>query len=125
MPRGVTVAGIPVGGLALADAEQTLRAQIEPRTTRPVPVMVGDAKTTVDPLAAGLAVDWTATVARAGDQPLNPITRIASFFSTREIGVVTRSDPAALDAALTELSPPSTSPPSRATSASTASPRSR
>ncbi len=105
VPRGVTVAGIPVGGLALADAEQALRAQIEPRTTQPVPVMVGDAKTTVDPKAAGLAVDWTATVARAGDQPLNPVTRIASFFSTREIGVVTRSDPAALDAALTELKP--------------------
>ena len=90
VPRGVTVAGVPVGGLAFADAEQTLRAQIEPRTTRPVPVAVGDATSTVDPDTAGLSVDWTATIAQAEHQPLNPITRIESFFTTREIGVVTR-----------------------------------
>ncbi|MBA3905732.1 MAG: VanW family protein, partial [Pseudonocardiales bacterium] len=105
IPRGVTVGGVPVGGVALADAEQTLRAQLEPRTQRPVPVTVGDAKTTVDPRAAGLSVDWAATVARASAQPLNPVTRITSLFSSRETGVVTRSDPAALDAALTELAP--------------------
>ena len=105
VPRGVTVAGVPVGGLAFADAEQTLRAQIEPRTTRPVPVTVGDATTTVDPKTAGLAVDWTATLAQAEHQPLDPVTRISSFFTTREVGVVTKSDPAALEAALTELKP--------------------
>jgi vancomycin resistance protein YoaR len=105
VPRGVTVAGVPVGGLAFADAEQTLRAQIGPRTTRPVPVAVGDATSTVDPDAAGLSVDWTATIAQAEHQPLNPITRIESFFTTREVGVVTKADPAALDAALAELKP--------------------
>lgn len=105
IPRGVTVAGVPIGGVAVADAEQTLRAQLEPRTQQPVPVTVGDAKSTVDPRTAGLSVDWAATVARAGVQPLNPFTRIASLFSSRETGVVTRSDPAALEAALTELKP--------------------
>lgn len=105
IPRGVTVAGVPLGGVAVADAEQTLRVQLEPRTRQPVPVTVGDAKSTVDPRTAGLSVDWAATVARAGVQPLNPFTRIASLFSSRETGVVTRSDPAALEAALTELKP--------------------
>ncbi len=105
VPRGVTVAGVPVGGLAYADAEQTLRAQIEPRTNRPVPVTVGDATSSIDPKAAGLAVDWTATLARAEHQPLEPVTRITSFFTTRETGVVTKSDPAALEAALNELKP--------------------
>jgi vancomycin resistance protein YoaR len=105
VPRGVTVEGVPVGGLALAEAEQTLRARIEPRTTQPLPVTVGDAKTTIDPRTAGLSVDWPATIARAGAQPLNPITRITSLFSSRETGVVTRLDPAALQAALTELKP--------------------
>ena len=105
VPRGVTVVGVPVGGIPLANAEQTLRAQIEPRTTQPVPVMIGDAETTVDPRTAGLSVDWPATVARAGAQPLNPVTRVASLFTSREVGVVTRSDPAALNAALTELKP--------------------
>jgi vancomycin resistance protein YoaR len=105
VPRGVTVGGVAVGGLALADGEQTVRAQIEPRTSRPVPVTVGDARSTVDPKTAGLAVDWTATLARAERQPLDPVTRIASFFTTRETGVVTKSEPAALEAALTELKP--------------------
>jgi vancomycin resistance protein YoaR len=105
MPRGVTVVGVPVGGIALGNAEQTLRAQIEPRTAQPVPVTIGEAKTTVDPRTAGLSVDWPATVARAGAQPLNPVTRITSLFTSREVGVVTRSDPAALNAALTELKP--------------------
>jgi len=105
VPRGVTVAGVPVGGLAFADAEQTLRTQIGPRTARPVPVTAGDATSTVDPAAAGLSVDWTATIAQAEHQPLNPITRIESFFTTREVGVVTKVDPAALDAALAELKP--------------------
>ena len=105
VPRGVTVEGVPVGGLAFADAEQTLRAQIEPRTTRPVPVTVGDATSTINAKTAGLAVDWPATIARAEHQPLDPVTRIASFFTTRETGVVTKSDPAALEAALSELKP--------------------
>jgi vancomycin resistance protein YoaR len=105
MPRGVTVVGVPVGGIPLANAEQTLRAQIEPRTTQPVAVTIGDAKTTVDPRTAGLSVDWPATVAHAGAQPLNPVTRIRSLFTSREVGVVTGSDPAALNAALTELKP--------------------
>ncbi|MDT7576380.1 MAG: hypothetical protein QOH17_2713 [Pseudonocardiales bacterium] len=105
IPRGVTVVGVPVGGIALAHAEQSLRAQIEPRTTQPVPVTIGDAKTTVDPRTAGLSVDWPATVVHAGAQPLNPVTRITSLFTSREVGVVTRSDPAALNGALTELKP--------------------
>jgi vancomycin resistance protein YoaR len=105
IPRGVTVVGVPVGGIALANAEQSLRAQIEPRTTQPVPVTIGDAKTTVDPRTAGLSVDWPATVVHAGAQPLNPVTRITSLFTSREVGVVTRSDPAALNGALTELKP--------------------
>ncbi|HEY0816189.1 MAG TPA: VanW family protein [Pseudonocardia sp.] len=105
MPRGVTVAGVPVGGLALADAEHTVAARLEPRIQQPVPVTVGDAKSTVDPRTAGLSVDWGATVARASAQPLNPITRITSLFRSREAGVVTRADLAALGAALAELKP--------------------
>ncbi len=105
VPRGVTVAGVPVGGMSPADAEQTLRREIEPRTTRPVPVTVGSATSEIDPKAAGLAVDWAATLRRAGAQPLNPITRLTSFFTTRELGVATTTDAAALDGALTELKP--------------------
>jgi vancomycin resistance protein YoaR len=111
VPRGVTVAGIRVGGLGLDEAEQRLRTEIEPRTQQPIQVSVGEARSEIDPAAAGLAVDWEATLAVAGSQPLNPITRITSFFTEREVGVVTRSDAEALDAALQELSPIVDKPP--------------
>ncbi|GAA1309907.1 VanW family protein [Pseudonocardia xinjiangensis] len=111
VPRGVTVAGVSVGGLGLEDAEQRLRTEIEPRTRQPIQVTVGEARSEIDPAAAGLAVDWDATLANAGSQPLNPITRITSFFTQREVGVVTTSDADKLDAALEELSPIVDKPP--------------
>jgi vancomycin resistance protein YoaR len=103
--RGTTMAGVLVGGLSPAAAEQSLREQIEPRTTRPVAVTVGEARSQLDPRVAGLAVDWSATLDRAGAQPLNPITRVTSFFTSREVGVATSTDRTALDAALAQLAP--------------------
>ncbi|QYN35709.1 VanW family protein [Pseudonocardia sp. DSM 110487] len=105
MPRGVTVAGIGVGGMSLADAETQLRSEIGARTSGPIPVTVGDARGEIDPAAAGLSIDWEGTLGRAGSQPLNPITRITSFFSGREVGVVTSADPTALNGALEQLGP--------------------
>jgi vancomycin resistance protein YoaR len=105
VPRGVTVAGIGVGGMSLADAEAQLRSEIGARTGGPIPVTVGDARGEIDPAAAGLSVDWEATLDRAGSQPLNPITRITSFFTDREVGVVTIADPTALTQALEQLGP--------------------
>jgi vancomycin resistance protein YoaR len=105
MPRGVTVAGIGVGGMSLADAEAQLRSEIGARTSGPIPVTVGDARGEIDPAAAGLSVDWESTLERAGSQPLNPITRITSFFTDREVGVVTIADPTALNQALEQLGP--------------------
>ena len=49
MPRGVLVAGVPVGGLPTAEAERQLRAQIEPRATQPVAVTAGEARSEIDP----------------------------------------------------------------------------
>jgi vancomycin resistance protein YoaR len=105
MPRGVTVAGIGVGGMSLADAEAQLRSEIGARTSGPIPVTVGDARGEIDPAAAGLSVDWAGTLERAGSQPLNPITRITSFFTDREVGVVTIAEPTALNQALEQLGP--------------------
>ncbi len=106
VPRGTTVAGLDVGGLSLADAEQELRTAIEPRSTRPVPVVAGTVTSEIDPVAAGLAIDWDGTLAQAGDQPLNPITRITSFFTTSNVlGVVTTADDQALTTAIQQLAP--------------------
>jgi vancomycin resistance protein YoaR len=103
VPRGVTAAGVPIGGMSLSDAEDRLRAEVTPRVTRPIPVIAGPERSEVDPVSAGLSIDWTATVDQAGTQPLNPITRLTSLFGSREIGVVSTADEAALAAALDRL----------------------
>ncbi|MGK3204141.1 VanW family protein [Amycolatopsis sp. MEPSY49] len=103
VPRGVTVAGVDVGGMDRAAAEQELRGQIEPRLTRPLAVTAGDVQGTLSPTAAGLGLDWPKTLDQAGEQPLNPFTRLASLFSSREVGVVSEADDAKLAAALDGL----------------------
>ena len=109
------MAGLAVGGLSTADAEQQLRTQIEPRTIQPVAVSVGEVRSEIDPRAAGLTVDWAATLEQAGSQPINPITRITSFFTQREVGVVTAADPQLVSAALEQLAPVVDRPPAEGT----------
>lgn len=103
VPRGVTVAGVDVGGMSREEAEAALRAQIEPRLSEPVALRAGAVEPKLDPVASGLTLNWAATLDQAGDQPLNPFTRIGSFFSTTEVGVVTATDEAKLDAAMEKL----------------------
>ncbi|MFC4005403.1 VanW family protein [Prauserella oleivorans] len=103
VPRGVTVAGVEVGGMSRAAAESTLRRELQPRLTDPLPVRAGDVSARLDPTSAGLGLDWAGTVERAGSQPLNPLTRLTSFFVTREVGVAATTDDERLRAALGTL----------------------
>jgi vancomycin resistance protein YoaR len=103
VPRGVTVAGVHVGGMARAAAEQRLRGQLEPRLNRPIALRVGDVDATLEPSQAGLTPDWTATLAQAGKQPLNPWLRLVSLWRTREVGMVIDGDRPALTVALQKL----------------------
>lgn len=103
VPRGVLVAGVDVGGMSREDAEQKLRTELQPRFDQPVKVIAGDVETTVDPTESGLGVDWQATLERAGEQPWSPITRLTSFWTEREVGVVGKSDRPTLTQAITEL----------------------
>ena len=105
VPRGVTVAGVAVGGESHGDAERVLRDELEPRLQAPVELRAGDVDAKVNPSDAGLTIDWDATLSQAGSQPLNPITRITSLFSTREVGVVTTTDDKKLTAAVEALRP--------------------
>ena len=100
VPRGVTVAGVEVGGMAQAEAEQRLRDQLEPRLNQPLTLRAGDVDVPLEPSRAGLTLDWPATLHQAGKQPLNPWTRLASLWRTHEMGVITVSDRVALTAAL-------------------------
>ncbi|MGH3884972.1 MAG: VanW family protein [Pseudonocardiaceae bacterium] len=103
VPRGVTVAGVDVGGMQRAAAEQRLRERLEPRLNHPIALRAGDVDVTLDPVRAGLALDWPGTLDQAGSQPLNPWTRLASTWRTRAVDVATTGNRAALTAALEGL----------------------
>lgn len=103
VPRGVTVAGVDVGGMSREDAEQKLRTEIEPRLSKPLQVKAGDVSETVQPAAAGLTLDWRATLDKAGDQSWNPITRLTSLFTTEEVSVATSTDQRALQSTVDGL----------------------
>ncbi|SDF56812.1 Vancomycin resistance protein YoaR, contains peptidoglycan-binding and VanW domains [Lentzea fradiae] len=105
VPRGVTVAGVDVGGMGHDEAEKKLRDEIGPRLSKPVALQAGDVKAELDPKAAGLELDWTRTIDRAGSQPLSPITRVTSFFTSREVGVATKADDEKVSGALEALRP--------------------
>ncbi|MDG3015764.1 VanW family protein [Speluncibacter jeojiensis] len=101
--RGVTVAGVQVGGLEVDEADRRLRSVLDDRARTPLPVRAGTASTELVPARAGLAVDWDATLARLGARQWNPLTRLSSFFGEREVEVVTRTDQRALARALDGL----------------------
>jgi vancomycin resistance protein YoaR len=103
VPRGVTVAGIDVGGLTRQDAEAKLRQQLEPRLTQPVAIHAGDVQARLNPTTSGLGLDWPATLDQAGHQSLNPIERVTSFFTSHEVGVVTSTSPNVLTQAVKTL----------------------
>jgi vancomycin resistance protein YoaR len=105
VPRGVTVAGVDVGGMSHTDAEKKLRDSIGPRLSKPVALKAGDVTAELDPKSAGLELDWDATIDRAGSQPLSPITRVTSFFTSREVGVATKADDKKLGGALEAMRP--------------------
>lgn len=88
VPRGVTVGGVDIGGMGSAQAEQRLRNDLGNKVREPVTVKAGNMSSKLEPTQSGLRVDWEKTVAQAGKQPLNPITRIKSFFEKREVGIV-------------------------------------
>ncbi|CAM3925300.1 VanW family protein [Kibdelosporangium persicum] len=103
VPRGVTVAGVEVGGMTRAAAEKKLREEIEPRLNQPIQLKAGDFTTELEPAKAGLAPDWARTLDAAGEQPINPITRLTSFFSDREVGFATQTDQKALEGAVEQV----------------------
>lgn len=103
VPRGVQVAGIDIGGLDRAVAQNRLEAELNQRVAQPLTVEIGDVQTTLVPRDAGLGVDWDGTWDRVGGQPVNPFTRLWSFFGTRDVEPAPIVDAAAMDKQLQAL----------------------
>lgn len=102
-PRGVSVAGIEVGGLSRGEAAQLLGAQADLIQGQTLTVTIGDVTADVVPARAGLTVDLDATLDLIGEQPLNPLTRLTSFFRSRDVSAITIVNKPALTAAVGEL----------------------
>ncbi|EHY89561.1 peptidoglycan binding domain-containing protein [Saccharomonospora azurea] len=103
VPRGVTVAGVDIGGLDRDEAQDLLRRDLGPLVQRAVELRAGEVEASFDPAEAGLGVDWAATVERAGGQPWSPWDRITSLFGGREVPLVTTVDDHAVRVALGRL----------------------
>lgn len=104
VPRGTTVEGVDVGGLSPAAAEERLREELEPRTDTPIVVTGNGARRTLSPAAAGLAVDYEASVqAAGGGRSLSPVRLWKHYFSTPDVEATLDVDDAAMDSALESL----------------------
>lgn len=90
VPRGSEVAGVKVGSMSYSDAETKLVDELGPRLTDPIAIRAGAVSTELDPQQVGLSVDWRGTLDRAGEQPLNPFTRVISLFKSKEVGIESR-----------------------------------
>jgi vancomycin resistance protein YoaR len=98
VPRNTVVAGVEIGGLSHADAASELEEQLAPRVAADHVVVAGDVEATLSPATAGITLDVDATVDAAGDQPLNPWTRLVSLFDEREVRPVITGEETSLAA---------------------------
>lgn len=100
---GTTVAGVDIGGMSADEAVSTLRAELGDAATAPIPVTAGEATTEIDPAAAGLSVDWRATVDQASGLVLNPAMLYRQLRGDVAVEPVIRTDAQALAEALAPL----------------------
>ena len=82
--RGTTVSGVSIGGHPQAEAAQRLQAGLAERVSGPIEATIDGKAVSVDPSAAGIAVDYDASVAEAsGDNGWDPV-RLWNYFTGGE-----------------------------------------
>ncbi|MBO3086455.1 VanW family protein [Cellulomonas fengjieae] len=110
--RGVTVAGVDVGGLSSEEAVDRLDEELEGATTLPIDVVANDVQATIDPAAAGLTFDAEATVDElTGVNLAQPQRLWGHLVGVGEHDPVTAVDDDALAAAIDDLGSSLTLPP--------------
>lgn len=85
--RNTTIAGVEVGGLSPEEAGAAISAALEPTFTQPHQLTVHGQQVQVHPDRAGLSADVAAAVQQAGTRSANPIDRVRSFFTDREVAL--------------------------------------
>lgn len=98
--RGTTVAGVDIGGRSRAQAVEVLEAALAERETAPIAVTAGDLTGTLDPAAAGLALDAEATVVGLTGFSLDPGDLVRTLTGGSEVAPSLVIDETALATAL-------------------------
>ena len=100
VPRGVTVAGVDIGGQKSDLAVATLSQELGAVTTEPIVVAAGERSVSIDPAQSGLVLDADATVGELTGFTLEPARLWQHIFGLGEQQPVTRVDSAALEASV-------------------------
>ncbi len=110
VPRGTTIAGVEVGGRSREAAVAALERGLAERSTAPIPVSLDEDAAgsitvgSIDPVAAGLAVDAAASVEAAGGGRSWAPDRLWDYFTGGEdLDPVVTVDETAMTAAVDEL----------------------
>jgi len=112
VPRGTTVAGVEIGGLAPDDAVAALQDGLTDLVDRPITAQVGDQEAQVDPAKAGLTVDYDASVAAAGGGASWSPSRLWHYYTDgADLDAVVEVDDGATDKALDQVTEQLGTPP--------------
>ena len=84
VPRGTTVSGVDIGGHPQEEAAQRLQAGLADRVSGPIEATIDGKPVSVDPAAAGIAVDYEASVAEAGGERSWDPERLWHYFTGGE-----------------------------------------
>jgi vancomycin resistance protein YoaR len=103
VPFNTTAAGVDIGGRSAGAAVALLEEEVGPRAEEPVEVSVGEDVDQLDPVTAGLSVDFQATVDSVTGFSLEPGRMWRHVVGAGRLPVATVADDAALDAALAEV----------------------
>ncbi|MCW2738942.1 VanW family protein [Nocardioides sp.] len=81
VPRNTTVSGVRIGGHPQAEAAQRLEAGLADKVARDITTTVDGQPVAIDPAAAGLQVDYDASVAEAGGEESWDPVRLWNYFT--------------------------------------------
>ncbi|HEU5356861.1 MAG TPA: VanW family protein [Actinocrinis sp.] len=111
VPRGTVVAGVPIGGLSPAAAEQLLSDRLGAAARAPLPLLIGQTPVNLDPAKSGLTLDVADTVQAAQQNRTNPLIIIPALFgATHQVAPLPSVDSAALRSALEKIAAAYNSP---------------
>ncbi|MET4224489.1 VanW family protein [Oerskovia enterophila] len=103
VPPETTVAGVEVGGLDRTSAVAALEKGLSGRAKEPITLQAGEATTTLDPAAAGLAFDAQATADELTSFSMSPVQLWKQLFGGEDELPVTTVDKTKLAAQVAEI----------------------